>query len=105
LFAFVFKAAPQAAPVKISVKELIFSIDIPGILLLLATLVCFFLALEWGGVTKPWNSSSVIGIIIGCGLLLIAFILVEWRSGERAILVPRILRNRTMAACAALIFL
>lgn len=105
LFVVAYRSPPQAAPMKITLKEFILNIDIPGIVLLLGSLICFFLALEWGGVTKAWNSSDVIGVLVGFGVLLIAFILVEWRSGERAILVPRILKNRTLGACAAFIFL
>jgi hypothetical protein len=90
---------------KTTLKEFILNVDIPGILLLLGSLVCFFLALEWGGATKAWGSSDVIGVLVGTVVLLIAFAVVEWRSGEKALLVPRILKDRTLAACGAFIFL
>ncbi|KAI9642731.1 hypothetical protein NHQ30_008462 [Ciborinia camelliae] len=105
LFVFAYRSPPQAAPAKIPLKQFILNMDIPGIILLLGSLTCFFLALEWGGATKAWSSSDVIGVLVGFAVLLIAFIANEWRSGEKAILVPRILKNRTLAACAAFVFL
>jgi hypothetical protein len=39
--------------------------DLPGALLILAAVVCYLLALQWGGTTKPWNSPDVYGKKIG----------------------------------------
>jgi hypothetical protein len=33
-------------------KELLLTFDFPGIIIMMASLICFFLALEWGGFTK-----------------------------------------------------
>ncbi|KAI1380491.1 putative MFS transporter [Hypoxylon crocopeplum] len=49
-----------------------------------AKVLCFFLALQWGGVTKLWNSADIIGLLVGCVLLLSAFAVNEWYQGDRS---------------------
>ena len=71
----------------------------------MAALICYILALQWAGVTKPWSSADVIGTLIGWILLTIVFALVEWKQNERALLVPRLLKIRTILASCMFIFL
>lgn len=56
------------------------------------------LALQWGGHRYPWNSSRVIGLFVGFGLLTIVFAAIQFRLKERATIPPRILLNRTVAS-------
>lgn len=69
-------------------------LDPSGIVLVLAAVICYILALQWGGVSLAWNDSTIIGLFIGFGLLLIAFGFNEWWLGERAMLPPRLLKDR-----------
>jgi MFS transporter, DHA2 family, glioxin efflux transporter len=69
-------------------------LDPIGIVLILTAVICYILALQWGGVTLPWSDSKIIGLFVGFGLLLFAFSFNEWWSGERAMLPPRLLKNR-----------
>ena len=78
--------------------------DFPGMVVLIGALICFLLALEWGGITKAWSSSEVIGTLVGCFLLTIAFCVIEWKQGERALVVTRILKRRNIAVVSAFIF-
>jgi hypothetical protein len=55
--------------------------------------VCFLLALQWGGITRPWSDASVIGTLVGFALLLGLFGLVEWYSGDRALLQPHLIKK------------
>ena len=68
--------------------------DLPGTSLILAAVICVLLALEWGGVKKPWNSTEVVGTLVGFGTILIVFAFVEYFQGNRALLLGRILRRR-----------
>ena len=62
--------------------------------------ISFILALQYGSTTKPWNSSTVIGLLIGLligfVLMFIVFVILEWKQGERAMLTPRLLRDRNV---------
>lgn len=67
--------------------------DPPGTLVLLSALICFILAMQWGGQDKLWSNSNVIGCLVGFGLLIIAFVLIEMYQGERAMMVPRLVKK------------
>jgi hypothetical protein len=78
------------------IKEL----DILGAMFLIGAIVCLLLALQWGGIQKPWHSSEVWGCFIGFGLLIIIFIIIQLRLGDRATIPPRVLKQRTIGATA-----
>lgn len=86
-------------------KETILSFDPPGIIILLGSLVSFFLALQWAGTVKPWNSATVIALIVVWGILTIFWVVIEWLQKDRALMSPHILSNRHLAACCVFIFL
>ncbi|KAB8074595.1 hypothetical protein BDV29DRAFT_156479 [Aspergillus leporis] len=96
IIVFIYQPLAFLKLVPITWKELLLALDLPGVALLIRSLTCFFLALEWGGATKLWTYSEVIGTFIGWILLMIAFGILEWRQGERALSVGRIMRQRTM---------
>ena len=77
--------------------ETFIQMDPLGVTLLVSGSLCILLALQWGGVQKPWNNSSVIGCIIGFVLLFTAFAIDQWIMKERASYPLRILRNRNVA--------
>ena len=101
LIILVFFRTPKAAkPQEAPLKEKILQLDLIGSFLFMACMVCLLLALQWGGTTKPWSDSSVIGTLVGFGLILITFIVNEWYMDERALLVGRLIKNKTIAlAC------
>ena len=67
--------------------------------------VCYILALQWAGVTFAWDSGHVVGTLMAWVMLMMIFVFSQWYQGERAMLVPRILRKRIVWACCAFIFL
>jgi MFS transporter, DHA2 family, glioxin efflux transporter len=88
---------PQAAqPEKASLKEKLFQMDIPGTFTIMAAVVCYLLALQWGGITKTWSDPQVVGMLVGFPLFLTLFIIIEWRTGERALIPGRILKQRNV---------
>jgi hypothetical protein len=68
--------------------------DLIGTSTIMAAVVCLLLALQWGGVAKAWNSVDVIGTLVGFGLIAILFLVIEWWQGERALLLPSVLRRQ-----------
>lgn len=79
--------------------------DLPGTFIFMSALVCLILALQWGGATKSWGSADVIGTLVGFGVIIIVFIGLEIYQDERALLVPRILKQKsTILLCSFQLF-
>jgi hypothetical protein len=100
-----FQVPKAVKPTEATLKEKILQMDIPGFLLVLASVVCYLLAMQWGGVVKSWGSAGVVGTLVGSVVLFVTFLAVEWYQGERALLLPSILKNRTIAHGCAFSFL
>lgn len=66
--------------------------------------ICYLLALQWGGVTKEWSSGSVVATLVMFIILVIGFMVAEWWQGDRAVLVGRLLRNRTILVASIYAF-
>ncbi|KAG4029650.1 hypothetical protein MFRU_015g01840 [Monilinia fructicola] len=71
-------------------------VDWAGTLIFLSAFVCLFLALQWGGQTKPWRSSEVIGLFVGFGLLLGLFVYTQKFTGEDSLIPRRIMTQQTV---------
>ena len=68
-----------------------------GTALFLPGIVCFILALQWGGATYPWNDGRVIALFVVAGILLLSFVVVQiWRQ-EDGTIPPRIIKQRSVA--------
>ncbi|KAJ5449948.1 major facilitator superfamily transporter [Penicillium daleae] len=104
---FVFFKTPAAAkPVDATWKEKILQMDFLGTAIILAGMICYLLAMEWAGVTKSWNSGSVIALLVVFGVCIILFVLNEWWQGARAQLEFSKLSQRTLAGvCVYTVFL
>jgi MFS family permease len=63
-------------------KQRIKRLDLPGFALFTPSIIMLLLALDWGGVSYHWNSSTIIGLFCGAGAAWIAFLLWERRQGE-----------------------
>ena len=89
-----FSAPKTVKPVEATWREKVLQMDIPGSFTIMAAVVCYLLALQWGGVTKPWNSPDVIGTLVGFGLFVIIFICIQLYMGERALVQRRLFSQR-----------
>ncbi|KAI9852710.1 MAG: hypothetical protein M1838_005905 [Thelocarpon superellum] len=92
LFTFVTPSA--AKPVAAPWREKILQMDPLGTITIMGAVVCYLLALQWGGVTKSWKDSSVIGTLVGFVLLMILFVVIQVLLGSRALLEGRIFKQR-----------
>ena len=63
-------------------------------------MVCLLLALQWGGTIYAWNSSRIIGLFVGFGLMIIIFIIIQIHRGDKATLPISVLKQRTVASAA-----
>jgi MFS transporter, DHA2 family, glioxin efflux transporter len=93
---------PERRP---SWRQMLIEMDIIGMVLVLGGVTCFVLAMQWGGISKAWNSTDVIGTLVGFGVLLISFVVVEWYQGENAMLHSRIMKRRTIIVGSLFAFL
>ena len=100
-----FHTPPQAKPATASVREKVLNLDTLGTILILSALVCVLLVMQWGGTTRSWSSSEVIGTLAGFVLLTALFVANETWQGERALMVPRILKKRIIFTCCIYVFL
>ena len=97
-FVMIFFSTPDhGKPVKAPWKEKLLQMDFGGTFLLLGAVICFLLALQWGGVTKSWGSGSVIGTLVAAGLITVVFVIVEKFLKERATLNMRLLTAKPIA--------
>lgn len=83
-------------------------IDYAGNVLLMGGLVCFILAINWGGVVYPWSSGQVVGCFCASGVLLILLAVQQVytvaTTPARRIIPVQILGNHTvlmLVACCA----
>lgn len=100
LIFFFFQTPKAAKPQVATLKEKLLQMDLVGTFVLMAAIICLILALQWGGTTKPWNSADVIGTLVGFGLIIIIFIGIEIHLGDRALIVPRLIKQKTMTLLA-----
>lgn len=85
------------APVKpVSLRQQIAQLDPFGTLVLLPGIVCFLLALQWGGSTYPWNDARIIALFVLAGMLFLTFIGVQIWQQENATVPPRIFKQRSI---------
>ena len=76
--------------------EKFLQMDPIGAALVMAAVVCYILGVQYGGVEYPWNSSKVIGLLVGAGLITIAWVVLEYFQGERSMIPRRLFRRRTV---------
>jgi uncharacterized membrane protein len=79
--------------------------DLPGASLILVAVVCYTLALQDGGITKAWNSFTIIGLLVGFVLIIAVFVVVEYFQKDRALPLGRPMKDRAMIIGCAFLFL
>jgi MFS transporter, DHA2 family, glioxin efflux transporter len=87
---FFLRIPSEAKPVEASRKEKFLQMDFLGAVFVMSLIVSYILALEYGGQTKAWGSSVVIGLLVGSFAIFVTFVVWEIYQGERAMVVPRI---------------
>lgn len=83
LFTYVAFKEPNRKTTNVPLKAKLVSLDPIGTCLILASMTCLVLALQWGGAVLPWNDSRVWGTLLGFGLLLVLFLLLQVRQKEK----------------------
>ncbi|KAL2831699.1 major facilitator superfamily domain-containing protein [Aspergillus cavernicola] len=89
-----FKVPKHIKPVPATWTEIMRQLDLPGFSLLLSSLICLILALQWGGQTRPWSDGSVIATLVLWVVLTLGFFVIEWLQGECAMVPLALLKPR-----------
>ena len=76
------------------------SLDLPGFALISPAVVMLLLGLQFGGNEYPWNSSVVIGLIVGAAATFVGFLFWERRQGDEAMVPFALLTNKVIWSAA-----
>lgn len=81
------------------------SLDWVGSIIMLGLITCLVLALQWGGIKYAWSSGPVVGTLVATFVLIILFILYEWKLAGPAQLLPfRYFRSKTQIGASLYVF-
>lgn len=95
---FLFQTPSVAKTVPATWKEKLLHLDPIGITLAMGSIISFILALQYGGQTHAWNSSQVIGLLIGFVVMTIAMCFWQVYNGEYAMVPTRLFKRRALWA-------
>ncbi|KAK5131580.1 hypothetical protein LTR08_000835 [Meristemomyces frigidus] len=90
---------------RVPVIEGLLAIDWLGTLFVVGGTLMFLLGLQYGGITHPWGSATVLCLVIFGILSTLLFIGVEWRVAKYPLLQLSIFRSRSNAGCLLFVFL
>ena len=94
---FFFRPPPQnAALMKLPRKQRLAKLDGLGAGILIGSLSCLFIGLQWGGSRYAWHNARIVALLVGFGVGSIAWVAVEARKGENATVPARIIRQRSI---------
>ncbi|OQE27534.1 hypothetical protein PENSTE_c004G09782 [Penicillium steckii] len=102
---FTLRKPPPAVKGELPWKQKLQQLDLLGATILLGATSCLNLALQWGGISYSWSDSKVFGCLIGFGLLLVAFLYLQFRGKENSNTPLHIFRSRTVSASCGFMML
>jgi EmrB/QacA subfamily drug resistance transporter len=74
------------------------AIDWIGALLVIGGVLMFLFGLEYGGVTHPWDSATVLCLIIMGVFTMVLFVINEWKFAKSPVMPLRIFQNQSNIA-------
>ena len=83
---------------QLTFREKIKKVDYLGTLLAVPAVTCLLMALQWGGTKFGWGSWQIILPLVFCAVLFAGFGYLQYRRGEKALIPPRILKQRSIIA-------
>ncbi|RDW76680.1 MDR family MFS transporter [Aspergillus mulundensis] len=103
LFSTIPEPKPKSPPLQI-LGSAIHSLDLPGFMLVCPAVVMFLLGLQFGGNQHPWDSSVVIGLLIGGAATFAVFIVYQWWRGDEAMVPFALLKHKVVWSAAMTMF-
>ncbi|KAI1744488.1 MFS general substrate transporter [Xylaria scruposa] len=79
-----------------TLRAKLLKLDFLGSLFLIGAIVSLLLALQWGGIEKPWRDSRVWGTLLSFGLLIAVFVGIQIYRRDDATIPLRIISRRAV---------
>ncbi|KAF8861906.1 MFS general substrate transporter [Acephala macrosclerotiorum] len=95
---------PNPDKSKHTLAEQLASLDPFGTICFVPSIICLVLALQWGGTTYAWSDGRVVACLVIFAVFMLAFIAVQIYSGDKATVLPRIIKQQSIASGAWLQF-
>lgn len=87
-----------------SLSDKIRRIDILGSVILMGSVILILLPLSWGGIKHPWDSATIIGLLVAGVLATIAFVFVEWKVPKEPTVPVHLFKIRNLWAIYSSLF-
>jgi len=94
----------QMAPSAATCTSKLAQMDLLGTVVLISGMVCLLLALEWGGSVHPWNSATLIGLLVALGVAVVCFVGIQVWKQDMGTVPPRIMKQRSVVCSAIYVF-
>ncbi|KAH3058922.1 hypothetical protein KXW16_002907 [Aspergillus fumigatus] len=75
-------------------------LDVLGSAVFMPAIICILLALQFGGTVYPWSNWRLILLLVLFGVLIIAWLGIQYWKGDTATVPPRMLKQRSFAAAS-----
>ena len=98
LTAYGFQNPTENPETNLPFREKLKRISFLGTLLAVPSITCLLIALQWGGAKYGWGSWRIILLLVVSVTLFVLFGYLQHRQGEKAMLPPRILKQRSIIA-------
>ena len=99
-----FKTPSAAKPKPAPLREKLLHMDPVGVSLAMGLVISYILALHYGGMKYAWNSSQVVGLLVGFVMLSAAFAAWEWCQEDRAMIPFRLAGERVYIVSSVFAF-
>ena len=99
-----FKTPSAAKPQPATLREKLLQMDPVGVALAMGLVISYILALNYGGMKYAWNSSKVVGLLVGFVMLSAAFATWEWCQEDRAMVPFRLAGQRVYIVSSVFAF-
>lgn len=99
-----FQNPKLAKPIPATWREKVLQMDPIGVVFAMGAVISFVLAMQAGGQTDAWDSSKVIGLLVGFVLIVAVFACWESYNGSRAMIESRLIKMNIVWVNAAYSF-
>jgi MFS family permease len=88
---------PSPKGAGLTVRAKLSQLDPLGTLCFVPSMICLILALQWGGTAYDWGDRRIVALLVVFGVLLVAFIGIQFWKGENGTVPPRIISQRSIS--------